>query len=85
MTFPAVSWHSHLRGYFAVSLCQGTMGWRGRAAGAVVEEQKKKKGLKEKTWLTFSRLISFGFIRLSPQTGPVTAAYSLGCRWTCAQ
>lgn len=83
--FSAASWHSHLRRYFAVSFCRGTMGWRGSAAGAVVEGKKERKGLKEKPWLTFNRLISFGFIRLSPQTGPVAAALSLGCRWTCTQ
>lgn len=61
--------------------------WGGEAAPPELwlKEKKKRKGLKEKPWLTFNRLISFGFIRLSPQTGPVAAALSLGCRWTCTQ
>lgn len=56
-------------------LCQGTMGWRGRATVVKKKEERNAVG-------DFDRLISFGFIRLSPQTVPVTAVFLLGWRWT---
>lgn len=53
--FSAASWHSHLRRYFAVSFCRGTMGWRGSAAGAVVEGKKKKKRTERKAVADFQQ------------------------------
>lgn len=58
--FSAASWHSHLRGCFAVSFCRGTMGWRGSAAGAVVEGKKKEKDWKKsRGWLQQADFIWF--------------------------
>lgn len=73
--FSAASWHSHLRGYFAVSFCRGTMGWRGSAAGAVVEGKKKEKDWKKsRGWLStgWFHLVSSDSHRRQAQSLPLS-------------
>lgn len=69
--FSAISWCSHLPQILGGVFCQGgDKGWRGRAARAVIEKRKKREREEENAATDFDGLISFGFIRRSPPTGP---------------